>query len=90
MFCFCTVVMTITQPTNVASLAYELSSSGLCSSFKVNCSKPDQPSLLAALSPVFDLMAIRPVMNQTTHTTITMYFTLYGILGVVCSVSYYF
>ncbi|XP_032428178.1 5-hydroxytryptamine receptor 3A-like [Xiphophorus hellerii] len=55
---------------------------GLCSSFKVNCSKPDQPSLLAALSPVFDLMAIRPVMNQTTHTTITMYFTLYGILGV--------
>uniref|UniRef100_A0A3P9NLM4 Uncharacterized protein n=1 Tax=Poecilia reticulata TaxID=8081 RepID=A0A3P9NLM4_POERE len=52
-------------------------------SFKVNCSKPDQPSLLAALSPVFDLRAIRPVMNQTTHTTITMYFTLYGILGVV-------
>uniref|UniRef100_A0A3B5QIQ4 Neurotransmitter-gated ion-channel ligand-binding domain-containing protein n=1 Tax=Xiphophorus maculatus TaxID=8083 RepID=A0A3B5QIQ4_XIPMA len=61
-------------------------------SFKVNCSKPDQPSLLAALSPVFDLMAIRPVMNQTTHTTITMYFTLYGILGVVCSVhfAYYY
>ncbi|XP_007542757.1 5-hydroxytryptamine receptor 3A-like [Poecilia formosa] len=54
----------------------------LCSSFKVNCSKPDQPSLLAALRPVFDLRAIRPVMNQTTHTTITMYFTLYGILGV--------
>uniref|UniRef100_A0A3B3UTM9 5-hydroxytryptamine receptor 3C-like n=1 Tax=Poecilia latipinna TaxID=48699 RepID=A0A3B3UTM9_9TELE len=59
--------------------------STLCSSFKVNCSKPDQPSLLAALRPVFDLRAIRPVMNQTTHTTITMYFTLYGILGVVCS-----
>uniref|UniRef100_A0A3B3UTU9 5-hydroxytryptamine receptor 3A-like n=1 Tax=Poecilia latipinna TaxID=48699 RepID=A0A3B3UTU9_9TELE len=41
------------------------------------------PSLLAALSPAFDLSAIRPVENQLTYTNISVYFTLYGILGVV-------
>uniref|UniRef100_A0A3Q2FW99 5-hydroxytryptamine receptor 3A-like n=1 Tax=Cyprinodon variegatus TaxID=28743 RepID=A0A3Q2FW99_CYPVA len=66
--------------------AYELSCSGFCSTFNVNCSKADQEGLLAALGPVIDLKAIRPVVNQTTCSNITVYFTLYGILGVVCSI----
>uniref|UniRef100_A0A3B5L216 Uncharacterized protein n=1 Tax=Xiphophorus couchianus TaxID=32473 RepID=A0A3B5L216_9TELE len=41
------------------------------------------PRLLAALSPAFDMSAIRPVENQLTYTNISVYFTLYGILGVV-------
>ncbi|MEQ2254549.1 hypothetical protein ILYODFUR_004809 [Ilyodon furcidens] len=53
-----------------------------CSTAEVNCSQPDQPSLLAALSPAFDLRAIRPVEDQQTYTNISVYFTLYGILGV--------
>ncbi|KAK5623735.1 hypothetical protein CRENBAI_007581 [Crenichthys baileyi] len=52
------------------------------STAEVNCSQPDQPSLLAALSPAFDLRAIRPVEDQQTYTNISVYFTLYGILGV--------
>ncbi|XP_055364268.1 5-hydroxytryptamine receptor 3A isoform X2 [Betta splendens] len=47
-----------------------------------NCSQPNQPALLDALNPVFNLSAIRPVMNLTTCTNITTFFTLYGILGV--------
>ncbi|XP_017268771.1 5-hydroxytryptamine receptor 3A [Kryptolebias marmoratus] len=54
----------------------------LCSSIEVNCSKPDQQSLLAALTPVFNLSAIRPVLNPVTQTNVSVYFTLYGILGV--------
>uniref|UniRef100_A0A3Q2D0Q2 Neurotransmitter-gated ion-channel ligand-binding domain-containing protein n=1 Tax=Cyprinodon variegatus TaxID=28743 RepID=A0A3Q2D0Q2_CYPVA len=50
---------------------------------KVNCSQPDQSSLFAALSPAFNLKAIRPVENQSTYTNISVYFTLYGILGVI-------
>ncbi|XP_043985173.1 uncharacterized protein LOC122838528 [Gambusia affinis] len=53
-----------------------------CGAVEVNCSQPDHPSFLAALSPVFNLNAIRPVENQLTCTNISMYFTLYGILGV--------
>ncbi|XP_017159855.1 5-hydroxytryptamine receptor 3C-like [Poecilia reticulata] len=53
-----------------------------CGAIEVNCSQPDQPSLLAALSPAFDLSAIRPVENQLTYTNISVSFTLYGILGV--------
>ncbi|XP_073331885.1 5-hydroxytryptamine receptor 3A-like [Pagrus major] len=53
-----------------------------CSSFKLNCSKPDRPSLLEALKPVFNLSSIRPVMNVSTPTRISIDFTLYGILGV--------
>uniref|UniRef100_A0A3B5R719 Neurotransmitter-gated ion-channel ligand-binding domain-containing protein n=1 Tax=Xiphophorus maculatus TaxID=8083 RepID=A0A3B5R719_XIPMA len=49
---------------------------------EVNCSQPDQPRLLAALSPAFDMSAIRPVENQKTYTNVSVYFTLYGILGV--------
>uniref|UniRef100_A0A3Q2TZU7 Neurotransmitter-gated ion-channel ligand-binding domain-containing protein n=1 Tax=Fundulus heteroclitus TaxID=8078 RepID=A0A3Q2TZU7_FUNHE len=41
------------------------------------------PSLLAALAPAFDLSAIRPVENQRTYTNVSVYFTLYGILGVI-------
>uniref|UniRef100_A0A3B5QFD0 5-hydroxytryptamine receptor 3A-like n=1 Tax=Xiphophorus maculatus TaxID=8083 RepID=A0A3B5QFD0_XIPMA len=46
-------------------------------------SQPDHPSFLAALSPAFDLSAIRPVENQKTCTNISVHFTLYGILGVI-------
>ncbi|XP_033477905.1 5-hydroxytryptamine receptor 3A-like [Epinephelus lanceolatus] len=49
---------------------------------QVNCSQPNQPALLEALTPIFNLSAIRPVMNMTTRTTVMTYFTLYGILGV--------
>ncbi|XP_015250245.1 PREDICTED: 5-hydroxytryptamine receptor 3C-like [Cyprinodon variegatus] len=59
-----------------------LNTPGFCSTFNVNCSKADQEGLLAALGPVIDLKAIRPVVNQTTCSNITVYFTLYGILGV--------
>ncbi|XP_034534691.1 5-hydroxytryptamine receptor 3C-like [Notolabrus celidotus] len=54
----------------------------LCSAVDVNCSEPNQPALLKALNPVFNLSAIRPVMNLTTPTYITTSFTMYGILGV--------
>ncbi|XP_023195564.1 5-hydroxytryptamine receptor 3E [Xiphophorus maculatus] len=53
-----------------------------CGAVEVNCSQPDQPRLLAALSPAFDMSAIRPVENQKTYTNVSVYFTLYGILGV--------
>ncbi|XP_054914740.1 5-hydroxytryptamine receptor 3A-like [Poeciliopsis prolifica] len=53
-----------------------------CGAVEVNCSQPDHPSFLAALSPAFDLRAIRPVKNQLTYTNISVHFTLYGILGV--------
>nr|XP_046247897.1 5-hydroxytryptamine receptor 3A-like [Scatophagus argus] len=54
----------------------------LCSTIEVNCSEPNQPALLKALTPVFNLSAIRPVINMTTPTNVSIYFTLYGILGV--------
>ncbi|KAK9519421.1 hypothetical protein VZT92_022153 [Zoarces viviparus] len=54
----------------------------VCSAIKVNCSQPNQPALLEALRPVFNLSSIRPVMNMTTSTNITTLFTMYGILGV--------
>ncbi|CAJ1060758.1 uncharacterized protein LOC124873912 [Xyrichtys novacula] len=54
----------------------------LCSAIDVNCSEPNQPALLKALNPLFNLSAIRPVMNLTTPTMITTSFTMYGILGV--------
>uniref|UniRef100_H2V6D7 Uncharacterized protein n=1 Tax=Takifugu rubripes TaxID=31033 RepID=H2V6D7_TAKRU len=44
---------------------------------------PSQPQLLQALTPIFNLSAIRPVMNMTTSTNVSMYFILYGVLGVV-------
>ncbi|XP_053286898.1 5-hydroxytryptamine receptor 3C [Pleuronectes platessa] len=53
-----------------------------CSAITVNCSQPDQPVLLEALTPIFNLSAIRPVMNMTTSTNVKIFFTLYGILGV--------
>ncbi|XP_034439744.1 5-hydroxytryptamine receptor 3A-like isoform X1 [Hippoglossus hippoglossus] len=53
-----------------------------CSAIMVNCSQPNQPALLEALTPIFNLSAIRPVMNMTTCTNIKIFFTLYGILGV--------
>lgn len=62
--------------------------SALCSASQVNCSGPSQPQLLQALAPIFNLSAIRPVMNMTTSTDVSMYFTLYGILGVVSPQDY--
>uniref|UniRef100_A0A4W5KZL2 5-hydroxytryptamine (serotonin) receptor 3A n=1 Tax=Hucho hucho TaxID=62062 RepID=A0A4W5KZL2_9TELE len=48
----------------------------------VNCTKPNTISLLAALENVMTMYSIRPVMNLSTPTDISMHFTLYGILGV--------
>ncbi|XP_071318237.1 5-hydroxytryptamine receptor 3C-like [Trachinotus anak] len=53
-----------------------------CSAIMVNCSEPNQRALLEALTPVFNLNAIRPVTNLTTVTNVNTTFTLYGILGV--------
>ena len=54
------------------------------SAIQINCSEPSQPALLEALAPIFNLSAIRPVMNLTTRTNVNMSFIMYGILGVVC------
>ncbi|KAJ0064988.1 hypothetical protein NL108_000956, partial [Boleophthalmus pectinirostris] len=40
-------------------------------------------ALFTALDPVFKLNSIRPVKHMTTSTNVTIYFTMYGILGVV-------
>ncbi|KAM9848887.1 5-hydroxytryptamine receptor 3A-like [Aulostomus maculatus] len=53
-----------------------------CSAIMVNCSQPNQPALLEALNPIFNLSAIRPVTNMSTQTNITLFFILYGVLGV--------
>ncbi|XP_071342819.1 5-hydroxytryptamine receptor 3C-like [Trachinotus anak] len=53
-----------------------------CSAITVTCSEPNQLALLEALTPVFNLNAIRPVTNMTTVTNINTTFILYGILGV--------
>lgn len=55
----------------------------LSGAIEVNCSEPTQPALLKALLPVFNMSAIRPVLNMSTCTNVSTYFTLYGILGVV-------
>ncbi|XP_010777546.1 5-hydroxytryptamine receptor 3A-like isoform X3 [Notothenia coriiceps] len=52
------------------------------SAIQINCSEPSQPSLLEALAPIFNLSAIRPVMNLTTRTNVNISFIMYGILGV--------
>lgn len=49
----------------------------------LNCSQPDQPALLEALRPVFNLRSIRPVMNLSTPTFVSIDFTVFAILGVV-------
>ncbi|XP_034386298.1 5-hydroxytryptamine receptor 3A-like [Cyclopterus lumpus] len=54
----------------------------VCGAIKVNCSQPNQPALLEALGPVFNLSSIRPIMNMTTCTNVITFFTMYGILGV--------
>uniref|UniRef100_A0A3Q3DWY6 Neurotransmitter-gated ion-channel ligand-binding domain-containing protein n=1 Tax=Hippocampus comes TaxID=109280 RepID=A0A3Q3DWY6_HIPCM len=48
----------------------------------------NQLALLEALKPMFKMGAIRPVTNMTTPTNVSLYFLLYGILGVVCSAQY--
>ncbi|KAF7667222.1 hypothetical protein LDENG_00072030 [Lucifuga dentata] len=48
----------------------------------LNCSQPELPALLEALQPVFNLNAIRPVMNTSTPTKVKVGFVMYGILGV--------
>ncbi|KAM6922083.1 uncharacterized protein FYW49_007721 [Xenentodon cancila] len=53
-----------------------------CSPVMLNCSQPDVPSLLDALQPVFDLSPIRPIVNMSTQTNVSIYFILFGILGV--------
>ncbi|KAF7202443.1 5-hydroxytryptamine receptor 3C isoform X1 [Nothobranchius furzeri] len=73
------VPLSSTMPAVVVSIIFM---PALCSTADVTCSKPNQPSLLAALTPIFNLSAIRPVLNQTTVTNVSVSFTLYGILGV--------
>ncbi|XP_077463693.1 5-hydroxytryptamine receptor 3C-like [Stigmatopora argus] len=53
-----------------------------CNSIMQNCSSPDSPALLEALRPIFDLRAIRPVMNISIPTWVTVDFVIFGILGV--------
>uniref|UniRef100_A0A669C4B3 5-hydroxytryptamine receptor 3C n=1 Tax=Oreochromis niloticus TaxID=8128 RepID=A0A669C4B3_ORENI len=48
----------------------------------LNCSNPDTPSTLEALSPIFNLNAIRPVVNITTVTNVGLFLTVFGIMGV--------
>ncbi|XP_048860013.1 5-hydroxytryptamine receptor 3A-like [Brienomyrus brachyistius] len=48
----------------------------------VNCSYPDAKSLYKEIEKTFYLNPIRPVYSLQTPTNITIYFTLYGILGV--------
>ena len=52
----------------------------------LSCSEPSPSALLVALSPVFALQPIRPVHSLDNYTEVLVSFTLYGILGVVCSV----
>ncbi|KAK5931709.1 hypothetical protein CesoFtcFv8_000003 [Champsocephalus esox] len=52
------------------------------SAIQINCSEPSQPALLEALAPIFNLSAIRPVMNLTTCTNVNIYFIMYEIIGV--------
>ncbi|KAI3368242.1 hypothetical protein L3Q82_007963 [Scortum barcoo] len=54
----------------------------LCSYVNVNCSEPNQPALLQALTPLFNLSDIRPVIKLQKRTNISTFFTMYGILGV--------
>ncbi|XP_049911720.1 uncharacterized protein LOC126397182 isoform X2 [Epinephelus moara] len=61
---------------------FRLSSIVPCSSIMLNCSRPDPPSLLEALQPVFKLSSIRPVMDLSNPTNVSIDFTLFGILGV--------
>lgn len=56
---------------------------GPCTSVMLNCTQPDSLSLLKAIQPVFDLNPIRPVTNVSSPTSVSIGFTLYGILGVV-------
>ncbi|XP_062306112.1 5-hydroxytryptamine receptor 3E-like [Osmerus eperlanus] len=55
-----------------------------CLSFEpvLNCSEPSNLALLEALTPVMKLSSIRPVIRQSTPTNVSIWFTLYGILGV--------
>lgn len=54
-----------------------------CTSVMLNCSQPNQPALLEALRPVFNLRSIRPVMNLSTPTFVGIDFIIFAILGVV-------
>ncbi|XP_058493610.1 5-hydroxytryptamine receptor 3C-like [Solea solea] len=64
------------------SMVWFLMQAAPCSAFTVNCSEPNQPALLKALTPLFNLSSIRPVMNTSTCTNVNISLTIYGILGV--------
>ncbi|XP_058494167.1 5-hydroxytryptamine receptor 3C-like isoform X1 [Solea solea] len=64
------------------SMMWFLMQAAPCSAFTVNCSEPNQPALLKALTPLFNLSSIRPVMNTSTSTNVNISFIIYGILGV--------
>ncbi|XP_023699940.1 5-hydroxytryptamine receptor 3A-like isoform X6 [Paramormyrops kingsleyae] len=48
----------------------------------LNCSHPDAESLYREIEKTFYLNPIRPVYSLKTPTNVTIYFTLYSILGV--------
>nr|XP_057929164.1 5-hydroxytryptamine receptor 3A-like isoform X2 [Doryrhamphus excisus] len=52
------------------------------SPIQVTCSEPNHLALLEALTPIFNMAAMRPVTNMTTPTNVSVRFLLYGILGV--------
>lgn len=55
----------------------------VCSASGLNCSEPTTLALLHGLMPIFELKDIRPVLNMTTVSVVSIDFVLYGILGVV-------
>ncbi|XP_058494816.1 5-hydroxytryptamine receptor 3C-like [Solea solea] len=67
---------------SMSTLVWFLMQAAPCSAFTVNCSEPNQPALLKALTPLFNLSSIRPVMNTSTSTNVNISFIIYGILGV--------
>uniref|UniRef100_A0A3B3QS47 5-hydroxytryptamine receptor 3A-like n=1 Tax=Paramormyrops kingsleyae TaxID=1676925 RepID=A0A3B3QS47_9TELE len=52
----------------------------------LNCSHPDAESLYREIEKTFYLNPIRPVYSLKTPTNVTIYFTLYSILGVVSDI----
>eukprot|EP00066_Takifugu_rubripes_P008241 XP_003974291.1 PREDICTED: 5-hydroxytryptamine receptor 3C-like [Takifugu rubripes] len=80
---FITCCLLKVKPSKILFLSIILLMSAPCNSVMLNCSRPDPPALLEALSPVFELKSIRPVMNLSVTTNVTVHFTLFGILGVI-------
>ncbi|XP_061681476.1 uncharacterized protein LOC133503673 isoform X2 [Syngnathoides biaculeatus] len=70
------------KPSMVLFIFVSLFMHASCISIMSNCSRPDSPALLEALRPVLSLSSIRPVVNISTATLVSVDFVLIGILGV--------